>query len=181
MNRNCGRKKSLKMNEVLIGMGSNLGDRTSALRSGCKRMLQLGIKILDVSSLYESVAVGYSSPNPFLNAVVKAETSLQPYEILAILKQIELEAGRLKSVGYTDRPLDLDLLFYGALVLRTDELELPHPRMHERGFVLLPATELAPEFCHPILKTRLKDLLHHLNFDHEEIYRFQDANWLHNV
>lgn len=169
------------MNEVLIGMGSNLGDRTATLSAGCKRMLQLGIKILDVSSLYESKAVGYTSPNPFLNAVVSVETSLQPHEVLVILKQIELEAGRLKSVGYSDRPLDLDLLFFGSLVLRADDLELPHPRAHERGFVLLPAAELAPEFYHPVLKMRLKDLLHHLNFEHEEIHQFQDANWLHNL
>lgn len=167
--------------QVFVGMGSNLGDRTATLRAACERMLQLGIKILDVSSLYESKAVGYTSPNPFLNAVVSIETTMQPLELLLSLKQIEKEAGRLKSVGYADRPLDLDVLFYGSLVLRTDALELPHPRAHERGFVLIPATELAPEFHHPVMNMRLKELLSHLNFEQEGICCIQDRNWWHNV
>jgi 2-amino-4-hydroxy-6-hydroxymethyldihydropteridine diphosphokinase len=169
------------MNEALIGLGSNLGDRPAHLRAGCLQMLQNGITILSVSSLYESNPVGYTSPNAFLNAVVKVRTGLNAAVLMAVLQTIERDAGRQKTDSYTDRPIDLDILFFGNSSINVDALVVPHPRAHQRGFVLVPAVEIAPDWKHPLLEKTLTELLKGLNTDSEGIRIFSSSNWLNNV
>lgn len=169
------------MNEALIGLGSNLGDRPAHLRAGCLGMLQNGINILSASSLYESNPVGYVSSNPFLNAVVHVSTGLNAAALMTILQTIELQAGRQKTNQYSDRPLDIDILFMGKECINLEGLSIPHPRAHLRGFVLVPAVEIAPDWQHPLLGKTLRELLHGLNVDNEGIRFFLASNWLHNV
>lgn len=169
------------MNEALIGLGSNLGDRPAHLRYGCHEMLQNGISILSTSSLYESNPVGYVSSNPFLNAVVHVRTSLNAAALMTTLQAIELRAGRRKTNQYSDRPLDLDILFLGKESISLEGLLIPHPRAHLRGFVLVPAAEIAADWPHPLLGKSLGELLQGLEIEHEGIRLFSDSNWLHNV
>jgi 2-amino-4-hydroxy-6-hydroxymethyldihydropteridine diphosphokinase len=113
-------------------------------------MLHHGLKIIKVSSLYESEAVGYQSDNLFINAVVKVETQLNPFEVLEILMGIEEEMGRIRlQEGYSDRPMDLDILAVGKEIIDTESLQVPHPRIISRAFVLVPLLEVWPEWVNP--------------------------------
>jgi 2-amino-4-hydroxy-6-hydroxymethyldihydropteridine diphosphokinase len=128
-----------------IGLGANLGDRTAALRTALAALAALpGTRLWRVSSLYRSAPVDAGGPD-YLNAVAEIATQLPPHDLLAALQAIEHAAGRERPYRNAPRTLDLDILLYGDLRLDTATLTLPHPRMHERAFVLLPLAELAPE------------------------------------
>lgn len=152
---------------MVIGIGTNQGDRIRSMSSVLEKMLQLGLKILKVSSLYESQAVGYESDNLFLNAVIKIQTDLDPEQVLHFLLQIEGEMGRVRQgSGYEDRPMDLDILVVDSEVIQTEILQVPHPRMHERAFVLIPFKEVWPDWKHPYLEkdiTELCQMVHNQN------------------
>ncbi len=140
------------MNTIAIGIGTNQGDRILSVSIVLKKMLQQGLEIIQVSSLYESKAVGYQSDNLFLNAVVKVETLLKPLEVLEILMGIEAEMGRIRlQKGYSDRPMDLDILAVGNEIIQTEILQVPHPRINDRAFVLVPLLEVWPDWIHPQL------------------------------
>ena len=127
-----------------IGLGANLGDARAALRSAVQAMAALpGTRLLRVSSLYRSAPVDAGGPD-YLNAVAELDTTLAPLELLHALQRIEQAAGRERPWRNAPRTLDLDLLLYGTLRLDSAELTVPHPRMGERAFVLLPLAELAP-------------------------------------
>ena len=127
-----------------IGLGANLGDARAALRSAVHAMAALpGTRLLRVSSLYRSAPVDAGGPD-YLNAVAELDTTLVPLELLHALQRIEQAAGRERPYRNAPRTLDLDLLLYGTLRLDSAELTVPHPRMGERAFVLLPLAELAP-------------------------------------
>ena len=116
--------------------------------------------VLQTSSLYESEPLGMSEGTPlFLNAVVEGRTELDPQTLLAALKRLEKEAGREKDSHGKSRPLDLDILFYGDKILISPELEIPHPRLHERRFVLVPFCDVAPSWKHPVLRKTMRELL----------------------
>jgi 2-amino-4-hydroxy-6-hydroxymethyldihydropteridine diphosphokinase len=138
------------MAEAFVGLGANLED---PLRQVNQAILELHdierTGVLAVSSLYRSAPVGYADQPDFINAVVKVESQLTPQELLDALHVIENRHGRRRSGRNAPRTLDLDLLLYDALVLDEDGLILPHPRMHERAFVLLPLAEIAPDACLP--------------------------------
>jgi 2-amino-4-hydroxy-6-hydroxymethyldihydropteridine diphosphokinase len=136
------------MATAYIGLGSNLGDRMATLRSAVQRLQTLG-RITGVSSLYETEPVGYLEQPAFLNAVVALETALAPVDLLRALLGIERELGRTRSFPNAPRALDLDLLLVDDVTLETAELTLPHPRLHDRAFVLVPLADLAPEMVHP--------------------------------
>lgn len=134
-----------------VALGSNLGDREGYLCSAVGALRQLG-ELRAVSSLYETEPIGTVPQSDFLNAAVELQTTLQPEELLAELLRIEQERGRDRSrvLPKGPRTLDLDLLSFGALVLETPILTLPHPAMAERRFVLVPLAEIAPQWRHPV-------------------------------
>jgi 2-amino-4-hydroxy-6-hydroxymethyldihydropteridine diphosphokinase len=136
-----------------VALGSNLGDRVARLAAAVAGLRATpGVRALACSSVFETDPVGPPGQGPYLNAVVRLETDLAPRALLARLQALEREAGRVRT-GVRDeaRTLDLDLLLYGARCLEEPDLTLPHPRLHERPFVLAPLEELAPDVVHPRL------------------------------
>jgi 2-amino-4-hydroxy-6-hydroxymethyldihydropteridine diphosphokinase len=146
------------MATAYIALGSNLGDRMGTLRAAVQRLETLGC-ITGVSSLYETEPVGYLEQPAFLNAVVALETALAPVDLLRALLGIERDLGRTRSFPDAPRTLDLDLLLVDDVTLETTELTLPHPRLHERTFVLVPLAELTPELVHPVSGQTMRQLL----------------------
>jgi 2-amino-4-hydroxy-6-hydroxymethyldihydropteridine diphosphokinase len=144
---------------VLLGLGSNLGDREANLARARRRLGERGFRILRESALYETEPVGGPPQGPFLNQVVAGETALDPHRLLAACLEIERELGRVRAVKDGPRSIDLDLLFFGDRVLDTPQLVLPHPRLHLRRFVLAPLAEIAPELSHPRLRASAAELL----------------------
>ncbi|MGE5553137.1 MAG: biotin--[acetyl-CoA-carboxylase] ligase [Betaproteobacteria bacterium] len=138
------------MRNVFIGLGANVGDRVGSLFQARRELAALpGTRLVAVSQLYETEPVGYREQPWFLNQVVELETDLPPQELLEAMLAIEARHGRHRTVRWGPRPLDLDLLLYGSVELSTLALTLPHPRMWQRAFVLLPLAELAPELRTP--------------------------------
>ena len=143
---------------ISIGIGSNLGDKEGNCKTAIERLSKNGIAVKKISSPYRTKPWGVEDQPDFVNMAVKAETNINPSELLPILKTIEKEMGRQDGVRWGPRLIDLDLLFYDDLVFSCDELAIPHPLLHEREFVLLPMTEIAAEFVHPVLKATIKQL-----------------------
>jgi 2-amino-4-hydroxy-6-hydroxymethyldihydropteridine diphosphokinase len=170
------------MKEIFILLGSNRGDRKSFLARALEMVeIQTG-SVCRKSSLYETEPWGFDDPTPFLNQVVEVETDLDPLKLLDQLLTIEVKLGRIRpfdgcgcgvpqfnesgtSSGiaaapvYTGRTIDLDILFYGDRLVFTETLMIPHPRLHERRFSLVPLNEVAPGFIHPLLKKPVSVLL----------------------
>jgi len=131
--------------EAFVSLGSNLGDRRARLASAFAALSLLpGTRLVARSSLYESAPVD-AGGGDYLNAVVRLRTALAPLELLHALQAIEAEAGRQRPYPNAPRSLDLDLLLYGDRAVESDELVLPHPRLHERAFVVVPLLEIAPD------------------------------------
>lgn len=140
-----------KPQQAFIGLGSNLGDGQSNLQAAWQRLGKVaGISLLRLSSPYRTEPVGLATDHWFTNAVGEIATSLPPAELLAAMLTIETELGRDRTLTQ-DRPVDLDLLYYGDVMLNSPTLTVPHPRIAARLFVLAPLTELAPEYVHPLL------------------------------
>lgn len=143
---------------VFLALGSNLGDRLANLHTAVDALAP-EVHVLAKSRVYETPPWGYADQPAFLNMAVQAETDLTPEALLRRLKQIEVEVGRQPSFRYGPRQIDLDILFYDDLVLESDVLTVPHPRLHERAFVLVPLLDLAPEWMHPVLGKSVASLL----------------------
>jgi len=142
-----------------IGLGSNLGDRQQYLTKAIGMLENAdGIIVNVISKTYETKPVGYVDQPDFLNCVAEVITSLSPYELLDICMNIENDLERKRIIKWGPRTVDLDILFYGDLVMTEEELTIPHPLLHERGFVLLPMCDIAPEFMHPKLNLSIKEL-----------------------
>ena len=136
---------------VFVALGTNLGDREGNLARGVRGLAERGLRITGRSSVYETEPVGGPVQGPYLNAVVQAETALDAAAVLASCLAVERDVGRVRGAPNAPRTLDLDLLLYGDLVARSAGLTVPHPRMQERRFVLVPLAEIAPAARHPVL------------------------------
>lgn len=148
------------MKTIYLGLGSNIGDREKMLQSAVDRLAAPDLIVKRVSSVYETEPVYLKEQRHFLNAVVEAETELFPMMLLTRIQKIELALGRRRT-GPPNGPrtIDIDILFYGSSTVTTRKLEIPHPRLHERRFVMAPMEELAPDFHHPRLHKTMRQLL----------------------
>jgi 2-amino-4-hydroxy-6-hydroxymethyldihydropteridine diphosphokinase len=160
---------------VYIGMGSNVGDRERQLFLAAQALTHIdAAAVLRRSSLYESAPVGPSQPR-FLNAVVEIECSLDPHQLLSILKQIEIDLGRQPGQKWGPRPIDLDILLWGGRTVAEVDLQIPHLEMHQRRFVLEPLCELNPEARHPVLGKTVAALLNGVL--RQDVVRLSSPDW----
>ena len=143
---------------VFLGLGSNIGDRDAHLAAALKALAAV-VMVERISSVYDTAPMHYTNQPRFHNLVCEAETSLAPVALLQSMKEIERRLGRTQGPRYGPRVIDIDLLFYDHLVLQSDALTLPHPRLPERAFVLAPLAEIAPMLTHPVLGDTMAVLL----------------------
>jgi 2-amino-4-hydroxy-6-hydroxymethyldihydropteridine diphosphokinase len=153
---------------AFLGLGTNLGDREENLG---KAIAMIGETIGDVvlsSSVYQTEPWGFQSENEFLNAVIKVKTSLKPSGLLGRILMIEAQLGRLREgTGYSSRIIDIDILLYGNEIINKKSLQIPHPRLQDRKFTLVPLCEIAPGMVHPVLKKTFKVLLEECKDENE--------------
>jgi deoxyguanosine kinase len=148
------------MEKVFIGLGTNLGDREFNLKFAIEKIRELIGNVVHVSSVYETDPVGFISEERFLNMIIETETDLEPEKLLNTILGIETLIGRKRSgTGYSSRIIDLDIILFGDRITGDEIVTIPHPRMHERQFVLVPLCELAPELVHPVFRKSIKMLL----------------------
>lgn len=150
------------MKTAFLGLGSNVGDREAHLREAVKHLESNEVRVLRRSSLYETAPQEMLDQPWFLNAVVQVETRLFPMQLLARVRQIERDMGRRRVTPKGPRNIDIDILFYGRVVMATAELEVPHPRIAQRRFVLDPLAEIAPDFRHPMTGKTAHEMLNAL-------------------
>jgi 2-amino-4-hydroxy-6-hydroxymethyldihydropteridine diphosphokinase len=150
------------MASVYLSLGSSVGNRAQKIARAIEALLMRDIRVTKQSALYETEPVEMREPEWFLNCVVEVQTDLQPHELMHALLEIERSMGRERLASPArklPRTIDLDILFYGSEIIRDATLEIPHPRMAGRRFVLVPFAEIAPGAMHPVLKTTVAELL----------------------
>ncbi len=143
--------------EVYLSLGSNLGDRRANLKKAL-RLLGECLEIARVSSVYDTEPVGVGEQPRFLNLVCRVNTDIGPMQLLSLIKGIESSMGRDLSLRNSPRIIDIDIIFYGDTIIESPELIIPHSRMRERAFVLVPFAEIAPEVVHPLSGERIDEL-----------------------
>jgi len=150
---------------VYLGIGSNLGDREANIQKAIVFLKEMeDTRVLSVSALIETEPEGGPPQENFLNGTLKIETDYLPLELLSRLKMIERRLGRTKAEANAPRPMDLDILFYDDVVIAEGKtLKIPHPRLAQRGFVLKPLAEIAPDLVHPRLHKTVQELLNELS------------------
>lgn len=154
---------------VYLALGTNLGDRLANLRAAINAFPS-SIVHRQSSHIYETPPWGYTDQPAFLNMAVKCETDLDAESLLKRLKQIEVRVGRVESFHWGPRLIDIDILFYDDLVIESESLVVPHPRLHERAFVLVPLADVASDFVHPVLKKTVAQLLAECDASGIELY-----------
>ena len=144
---------------VYLSLGSNVGDRAKNLQNAIAALGKLGVQVERVSSVYETEPVDYLDQPWFLNCAAEAETELPPLGLLQTLRGLEAQMGSKKLIAKGPRLIDIDILLYGNEIIDTPELQVPHPRMHLRRFVLQPLAEIAPSVQHPVSHLSISELL----------------------
>ena len=143
-----------------IGLGSNMGDKKQNLNTAINEINRLAGDVICRSKIYETAPWGFEAPSSFLNMVIEIETILTPFELLALLLKIEAIMGRKRiGVGYSSRPIDLDILFCDDLIISEPKLTIPHPLISERMFVLKPLNDICPTKKHPITHLTVSEML----------------------
>src|SRR5712692_7954932 len=145
--------------KIYLSLGSNMGDREANLRAAIAAMAGTGVRVRQVSSLYETEPVDFLEQPWFLNCAGEGETELEALALLRELRQIEVRMGSKKLIAKGPRLIDIDILLYGQETIDTPELQVPHPRMTERRFVLVPLAEIAPQLQHPSWNASVEELL----------------------
>ena len=149
-----------------IGIGSNLGDKLHHCEKAISEILKIDRhKLIAKSSLFKTQPIGYPSQDWFVNGVIKIETDLEAPELLRTLKTIESQLGRTKIFRWGPRTIDLDILFFDDIEIHTEELQIPHPLIQDRQFVLVPLAEIDRNLIHPVLKKTIQELLKNLKED----------------
>lgn len=163
------------MDEVLLGLGSNVGRPLDNLREAVFRLHEICL-VSRVSSIYRSEPVGNANQDWFLNCAVLMETSLDAFELLDRLLRIEAAMGRVRTIRNGPRIIDIDILLAGDRQIHEAALTVPHPRMHERAFALYPSAEIAADMRHPLLQATMADLLERL-VPAEKVEKTSEADW----
>jgi 2-amino-4-hydroxy-6-hydroxymethyldihydropteridine diphosphokinase len=164
---------------VYLGLGSNLGDRVAHLRAGLDALRAGGVEVDAVSAVYDTPPWGVTDQPRFANIAAAGRTELDGPALLRLAKQIERSAGRdFAAARWTERPLDIDLLLIDGEVIDTPDLAVPHERMHERAFVLVPLAEIAPRVRHPLFDQTVEELLEELEEDERgEVTEIEPRGW----
>jgi 2-amino-4-hydroxy-6-hydroxymethyldihydropteridine diphosphokinase len=149
------------MTTIYLALGTNIGNREKNLREAIRLLSESGVDIIKTSSIYETEPVDYLDQPWFLNAVLEAQTELPAAQLLATLRNIESQMGSKKPFAKGPRLIDLDILLYGNETIDSPELQVPHPRMLQRNFVLVPLAEIAPRLRHPVWPATVSELLAH--------------------
>lgn len=147
------------MKTAFISIGSNVGDREQQIAAAIQGLTARGIHVKKQSSIYSTEPVDVATQGWFLNCVIEVETDLMPRQLLKTLQQIENDLGRRRLVRRGPRVIDLDILLYSSSVVRAPELEIPHPRLTRRRFMLVPLVEIAPALRHPVENKSIEELL----------------------
>jgi len=159
---------------IYLSLGSNLGDRLANLDGAVSRLVP-GVEHIIPSPVYETMPWGYSDQPDFLNQCLAADTSLAPLDLLALCKDIEATMGRKETFRFGPRLIDLDILFYDNIILETPTLTIPHPRITERPFILIPLADIAPELIHPVLHKTIQQLRLGMDSSSVTLYRPDQA------
>mgnify|MGYP003979030821 FL=1 len=157
-------------NTVYLGLGSNIGDRANNLKNVFVA-LSPNMEVVKIFPIYETTPWGYEDQAEFLNQVIECETDLPPNDLLKLVKNIEEELGRIPNFQNGPRIIDIDILFYNDLILENDQLSIPHPRVHQRAFMLVPMKDIAGNYIHPILKESITTLADKIDSAGVHIYK----------
>ena len=163
------------MTKSFLGLGSNIGERIAYIEKAVKEISEIpGLKLISSSSVYETDPWGKQNQNDFLNSVIEIETELSAENLLKELKHIEKKSGRINNSRWSEREIDIDLLFYGNEILVNEIINVPHRQIENRKFVLIPLAEIAPEFIHPVFNKTISELLEHTT-DKLNVVRYQTS------
>ena len=164
------------MKDVILSIGSNLGNRIEFLKSSIKNIrLLANTTIANISDVYETEPIGVSKQGNYLNCIVYLKTDLSPYDLLTEINGIEKMYKRERMIKWGPRTLDIDIIDYDNKTVNTKQLTLPHPRMHKRRFVLLPMTEINPDYIHPIYRISLFTMLEQT--EKQKCVKMNMENW----
>ena len=153
---------------VYLLLGSNEGDLIINIDTAVRYIGQK-LQISRISSIYDTAPECNLAQPRFLNAVIEAYTDLPPFLLLEFVKNIEVKMGRISAPRYSQRIIDIDILFYEKMIINTQDLVIPHPRVQERAFVLVPLAEIAPDFIHPIIGETIAHILSYLKYDNHAV------------